>query len=79
MACFIWKCSAIIALNDIKYNPVLKGVNDFEGAYIYILRYNHKIRRKRMSKFQNTSVTVIEEPYLQLGASMPQTSQRRHR
>jgi len=61
-------------LNEIKYNLAWEDVKDFEGAYIYILRYNHKIRRKRMS----TSVTVIVEPYLQCGCFHHQTSQRRH-
>jgi len=51
----------------MKCNLALEDVNNFEGAYIYILRYSHKIHRERMNKSENTSVTVIEEPYLQTG------------
>jgi len=54
-------------LNEIKYNLAWEEAKDFEGAYIYILRYDHKIRRERMNKSKNTSVTVIEEGYLQRG------------
>jgi hypothetical protein len=54
-------------LNEIKYNLAWEKIEDFKGASIYILRYIYKIRRDRMSKFKNTSVTVIEEPYLQRG------------
>jgi hypothetical protein len=54
-------------LNEIEYNLALEDVKDFEGAHVYDLRYNHKIRRERMSKSENTSVTVIEEHYLQSG------------